>query len=232
MPAERTTRDLVAALAVLVALNVLTVSVLDEAVAAVVQVAVAVGAVGLAMQRGYSRGELGLSRRTVGAGVRLGTALSVIVVVGVVMVAAIPFTNGFLDDDRFVDISGWRVAYEVLVRIPIVTAMSEELLFRSVLLAVMSAITTRGRAVVASSVCFGLWHVLVTLDDLGGNAATDSLTTAGRIGGVAGAVAATAVAGGVFAWTRLRSGSVLAPWLLHSSLNGATFVAGYVVTSA
>lgn len=231
MPPDHTRRDVIVVLAGLVTLNLVTVELLDDAAQAVVQVTAALGAVVVAVRRGYSVDELGLSRRTLRAGLRLGAMLSAVVIVAVIVVAATSFTRGFLDDDRFVELSGWRFAYEVLVRIPVVTALSEELLFRSVLLAVMSKVMTNVRAVVASSVCFGLWHVLVTLGDLGGNATTDSLSTAGRIGGVVGVVVVTSVAGMAFAWTRSRSDSVAAPWLVHTALNGSTFVAGYVLAS-
>ena len=194
-----------------------------------VQVATAIGAVAIALGRGYTVEELGLSRSTASDGLRLGAALSVVAVIGVVAIAALPVTRDFLDDERFGDLTGWEAAYEVFVRIPIVTALSEELLFRSVLLAVLLAMATTRRAVVVSSLCFGLWHVLVALDDLGENAVTDGLDTIGRLAGVVGVVAVTAIAGAVFAWARLRSGSIVAPWLLHAVLNRATFSAGYLL---
>lgn len=231
MPADRPSRNLWVVLAGLVTLNVLIVAVLDEAPAAILQVAVALGAVSVAVRLGYSFEELGLSTRAAAAGLRLGAALSAAVVGGVIAIAVLPFTRDFLDDERFVDISGWQVAYEVGFRIPIVTALSEELLFRSVLLAVLLAMTTTRRAVVVSSLLFGLWHVLVALDDLDENAMTDSLGATERLGAVVGVVAATSAAGAVFAWTRLRSGSIVAPWMLHTTLNGATFTAGYVLAS-
>jgi uncharacterized protein len=42
----------------------------------------------------------------------------------------------------------------------------------------------------------------------------------GRLSGVVAAVVATAVAGLVLCWLRLRSGSLLAPALLHATVNG------------
>lgn len=231
MPLERPNADLGPTVVGLVVLNVVTVAVLAAPVAAAVQVAVSLGAVWIALRRGYSVDELGLSRRAVPAGLRLGAAMSAVVVGVVVIIAVLPFTRDFLDDERFVDISGWQVAYEVGFRIPIVTALSEELLFRSVLLAVLLAMTTTRRAVVASSLLFGLWHVLVALDDLGGNAMTDSLGAAERLGAVVGVVAATSAAGVVFAWTRLRSASIVAPWLLHTTINASTWTAGFLLAT-
>ncbi len=88
-------------------------------------------------------------------------------------------------------------------------------MIRSVPLAVLLACVSTRWAVAWSSVAFGLWHVLGTLGDLGGNAATDSLSAVERAGSVAGVVLATTIAGVIFAWTRLRSGSLVAPWRIH-----------------
>jgi len=46
---------------------------------------------------------------------------------------------------------------------------------------------------------------------------------------VAGNVAVTALAGAVFGWLRLRSGSVAAPVLAHAALNDAALLAGHIV---
>jgi membrane protease YdiL (CAAX protease family) len=118
-----------------------------------------------------------------------------------------------------------------VIRIPLVTALSEELMFRSVLLAVLLTIVSARWAVVWSSVAFGLWHVLGTLGDLGGNAATDSLGAVERVGSVVAVVVATTTAGVIFAWTRLRSESLVAPWMIHVAFNGATFAAGLAVAT-
>jgi membrane protease YdiL (CAAX protease family) len=55
---------------------------------------------------------------------------------------------------------------------------------------------------------------------------------AGRALGVAAAVAGTAVAGLVFCWLRLRSGSLLAPALVHWALNGLGYLLAFLVLSA
>ena len=140
-----------------------------------------------------------------------------------------PFTRGFFDDERFVDLPAIDVVVEVGLRIPIVTALGEELLFRSVLLAVLLVGLSRGRAVAISSLLFGLWHVLTTIGDLDGNAATDDLSVWEAALGVLGVVVATGLAGAAFCWLRLRSGSVAAPWLVHTVLNASTYVAGAIL---
>lgn len=45
---------------------------------------------------------------------------------------------------------------------------------------------------------------------------------------MAGNVLATAVAGAVFSWLRIRSGSLLAPALAHLGTNDITYVVGWL----
>jgi len=106
-----------------------------------------------------------------------------------------------------------------------VTALTEELLFRSVLL----ALTTTKLAVAWSSLVFGLWHVLTTLNGLDGNEATESLDGWAAPGSVVAVVIATGVAGVIFTWSRLRSGSAVAPWIVHTAFNSSTFTAGVLL---
>jgi membrane protease YdiL (CAAX protease family) len=234
MPSSRSVRryvDLVVVLCALVASNLATAVLLDSWPEAVAQVLAAIALVAFAGWRGYSADSLGLSPRAVRAGLRLGAIVSGVIVLGVVAIAVVPFGRSFLEDDRFSDLSGWSAMYQLVIRIPLVTALSEELMFRSVLLAVLLTIVSTRWAVVWSSVAFGLWHVLATLGDLGGNAATDSLGAVERVGSVAGVVVVTAIAGVIFAWTRLRSESLVAPWMIHVAFNGATFAAGLAVAA-
>jgi membrane protease YdiL (CAAX protease family) len=81
---------------------------------------------------------------------------------------------------------------------------------------------------VASSVLFGLWHVLPTWNDTG---RATALAAAGgqRVLVVLGTVVATGIAGAVFAWLRRRSGSLLAPVLAHLAVNAAALTAAWVV---
>jgi membrane protease YdiL (CAAX protease family) len=221
--------DLVAIIVLLVALNLATGFVLDGWVSGVVQIGTAVAAVAVALRRGYTPAQLGLDRRDLGSGLRLGGIVSAVIAAVVALAALVPFSRGFFDDERFVDLPAIDAVVEVALRIPIVTALSEELLFRSVLLAVLLVATSTGRAVAVSSLLFGLWHVLTTIGDLDGNAATDELSTWEAGLGVVGVVVATGLAGAGFCWLRLRSGSIAAPWLVHTVLNASTYLAGFIL---
>lgn len=71
--------------------------------------------------------------------------------------------------------------------------------------------------------------MLTTIGDLDGNAATDDFSVWESALGVLGVVLTTGLAGAGFCWLRLRSGSVAAPWLVHTVLNAGTYVAGAIL---
>ena len=90
---------------------------------------------------------------------------------------------------------------------------------------------SRARAVAVSSILFGCWHVLPTLETLtlnpvGAVVGDDPARTGGA---VLAAVAVTAAAGLGFSWLRLRGDSVLAPVVAHAAVNGSAFVAARLV---
>src|SRR4029079_17876781 len=130
-------------------------------------------------------------------------------------------TRHFFADNRVVDVADGDAAYELLVRIPVVTAATEELLFRSVLLAVAAESLGVRRAVVWTSLVFGVWHVVPALHSHRHNsAAADAVDgVGGRAALVVGTVAATAVAGLGLSALRLRTKSVVAPIIVHAAVN-------------
>jgi membrane protease YdiL (CAAX protease family) len=83
-------------------------------------------------------------------------------------------------------------------------------------------------AVLWTSLLFGTWHVLPTIDHYQGNPASDLAADPGRGRRltVLATTLTTATAGGVFAWLRLRSGSVLAPILAHAAVDASAYLAG------
>jgi uncharacterized protein len=180
----------------------------------------------LARALGLERGELGLARTDAVAGLRWGvgaTAVVTVVVVGGVVFEDVIGPLGALLHDVRADLSTGQLAYAVLVRIPLGTALFEEVAFRGVLLAAFLRATTTSRAVVLSSVVFGLWHVAPTIVALRLN-----LVAPGSVEGllaIVGGVLATTVGGALFTWLRLRSGSLLAPLLAHWAVNGVGLVA-------
>jgi membrane protease YdiL (CAAX protease family) len=139
-----------------------------------------------------------LGLRNTAAGLKWGAAAAAVPVLGSAVVAAVPALR------RRVRPSEDALAEWVLFRIPVGTVVTEELLFRGVLDAASPAL---------SPIFFGLWHIHPA------RAAGDT---------VLGTVAATAAAGVVFSWLRARSGSVLAPALLHYFLNASGAVLAHL----
>ncbi len=154
--------------------------------------------------------ELGLEPSRIAAGLRWG-GIAFGLIASAVTLAAVLSPGSFDDDQADVDLGG--LAGRTLFVIPVGTVALEELAFRGVLLGLLLRLTTAGWAVVASSVCFGLWHI----------PGVDGAV------GLAGTVLATTAAGGLFAWLRLRAGSLLAPALAHLAFNSVAFTAAWLV---
>jgi membrane protease YdiL (CAAX protease family) len=176
--------------------------------------------------------ELGTERSRVGAGLRFGAVAGVVVLAVVGAVALAPGGSAAMADDR-VDVSAGAMLVQVLITIPLGTVVLEELAFRGLLLGLLRRLTSTGQAVLISSTLFGIWHVAPALASVGGAGALAGVTAtpAGVAAAVAGTVATTFVAGLVFCWLRLRSGSLLAPALAHVATNGVAFAIAWAVAA-
>jgi membrane protease YdiL (CAAX protease family) len=131
--------------------------------------------------------------------------------------ALVPVLRPLLGDARVAGLGAGELAGQVLVRIPLGTVLWEEVAFRGVLLAALGRLRSLRGATGASAVLFGLWHVRPALGALAANdLAAGPLA---RTGAVVLACLGTAAAGVLFAELRLRSGSLLAPALLHLAMN-------------
>jgi membrane protease YdiL (CAAX protease family) len=183
----------------------------------------AVGAVLVAVARraGSSWDELGLDRRHVRPGLAVGAAAASAAVAGMVLAAALPATQGLFDDERVpAEASGGERLYQTALRIPVGTAVFEELAFRGVLLALLRRRLSLSAAVAVDSALFGLWHIVPTL----ATARANGIVGVGRVGLVIGSVAATAVGGAVFCALRLRGRHLVAPVLLHVAFNDTGYL--------
>lgn len=203
----------------LIAYNALVNEVLDDTWHGLAALFVGAALIFGARYDGHTWDELGLVRSTLGTGLRYGAAFSLIVIAGITLLALTPATQDNFNDPDFIELPFSSVAWEVLARIPTVTAGFEELAFRSVLLASLSGFLTRYWAVAAQAVLFGLWHILPTLGP--------STST----GEIAVAVMFTAVSGVLFGFLQLRTKSLAAPFILHATTNGTTFLAAWFVTN-
>ncbi|MFL6130344.1 MAG: CPBP family intramembrane glutamic endopeptidase [Mycobacteriales bacterium] len=176
----------------------------------------------VARAAGLTAAELGLTRWR--SGLRWGAAPAAAVLLG--YGAALLVAR-----DQLASSTGrsWPdVLVAALVIVPLGTVLAEELAFRGVLWALLRRGPGVRAATAVSSVLFGLWHVLPAL---GGGAANEVATgalgggPAGTLARVLGTVLLTTAAGAVFCWLRVRSGSLLAPALLHWTLNGLGLLA-------
>lgn len=166
---------------------------------------------------GLSWEELGLARRHVSAGARWGAACLALVAAAYGVTLSVPALRPLLTDARMAGVDGGELAYRVLLGIPLGTVLWEELAFRGVLLAALTRVLSLRTAVAVSAAVFGVWHVRPTLSALALNDVVDGpvLTGLAVLLGCLG----TAAAGVVLAWLRLRTGSLLAPALVHVATN-------------
>ncbi len=183
----------------------------------VANVAAAAVVVAAARWAGLTWAELGLARRRLPAGLRWGGLCAALVAGGYAVAVAVPVLRPLLTDARVGDMDGAEIAYQVLLRIPLGTVLWEEVAFRGVLLAAGARVLSLPAATALSSAVFGVWHIRPTLSGLAAN----DLVGGPVATGVAVAVAClgTAAAGVLLTGLRLRSGSLLAPALVHVATN-------------
>ena len=210
------------------ALDVLAHSLGKPAARAAVRFGGVAALLGMARAAGVSWAGLGLGRGELRSGLRTGVVAGGCAVVVVFAGVALPATRGFFADERAArTAAGGGLALEV-ARITFAAVPPEELTYRSALLGLRLGNGSRAGAVAWSSVLFGLSHIQPTLATMSQTAAGQHLAhrPLRQAAFVAGNVAATGAAGAVFAWLRLRSGSVLAPLLAHAALNDSALIAG------
>jgi uncharacterized protein len=193
--------------------------------------ALAAGLLALAWWAGASARDLGVQRSRIRAGAGWGLGASVVVavvlIVAVALAEVVAPIGALLADERAAQPES-EIVHAMLVRIPFGTAVFEEVAFRGVLLGLLLRATSAVRAVAISSVVFGVWHVPPTLVTLTIN--DMAWASSAAIGAVLGAVVVTTIAGVIFAWLRLRSGSVLAPILAHWATNALGLLAAASTT--
>jgi membrane protease YdiL (CAAX protease family) len=194
-------------------------------------IVLALGCVGFGLVTGLTWEQMGLSVGHVVSGLLWGLAVALPIVVAVTALAVFPRTAHFFSDAPSKHASVKAASYQLGFRIPFGTALSEEVLFRGVLLGLLLQNHSVWVALVISSVAFGLWHVLPTLQTLRTNEAVKSMLgdKKHRHGlALTAPVLVTSLAGVGFGWLRLVSGSVLAPWIVHVTSNTASYAGGYI----
>ncbi len=178
---------------------------------------------------GCSADDLGLAPSRVRDGLKLGGVVAAATTLAVMAAAAVPAGRRFFADEEKSDHSGVAAAYHLLVRIPIGTAVAEELMFRGAVFGVFRRRRSALAAAAISSALFGLWHVVPALGAQDELASSVSDKT-GTVGLGLATVAATGAAGLGFAYLRMRSDSVVAPIVAHAALNATAFGISLIVS--
>ena len=174
--------------------------------------------------------DMGMRRDRIGRGLIVGGITVALIAIGIVVAVIFPPTRDLFRDDRIVDASIPFLLFEALIRVPIATALYEEVLFRGVIFGMLSRRMAPLWAALVSSAAFGFWHILPTLETVETNPAGGMFTGIFGMGlASVGAVLGTAAAGLVFMWLRLRANSVVAPILTHAAWNGFAIIAGLIV---
>ena len=195
---------------------------------AVMNVVTAAGLTAFARRAGCSPDDLGIRAVDAAAGLRLGLAAAAVATGGVALGASLPATRPFFCDRRVIVVGRCEAIYHLAVRIPLATALAEELTFRGALLGLAQRRRSPAAAVGWTSLLFGASHALPTLRHYDGNPASGLVADPrqGRRLAVLGTTVTTAGAGCLFAWLRLRSRSLLAPILAHAATNASAYLAG------
>jgi uncharacterized protein len=227
-PATRGVPPEAVGVAVLAVHNVAVHRLLPAPAGAALNLATAAGLTAFARRAGCSRGDLGIDPGDAGNGLRAGLGAAAAAGAAVGLAATLPATRRFFHDRRVSGVGRREAAYHLAVRIPLATALAEELQFRGALLALLRRRRSPATAVLWTSLLFGASHALPTIDHYQGNPVSDLAADPGRGRRltVLATALSTASAGGAFAWLRLRSGSVLAPTLAHAALNVSAYLAG------
>ncbi len=217
---------LAGAVAVLAALNIVGNLILPSWSYVPVNLACAVLLIGIARRGGAATTDLGLERDRVRHGVIIGVAAGGILIAVLLVAVALPWTREFFEDERAAGIGAAGLAYRVVIRIPLGTAILEEVAFRGAVHGLCLRIWGFRAAAAVSAVLFGLWHVIPAIDVADGNAGVVGMGTAMI---VTGAVVSTALAGLVLTWIRQRAESLVAPIVVHALANSAAFTLAWTV---
>ncbi len=221
---------LVAILALAGYANVIANEVLDDAWHIPFNLGILGVAILIARRAGTTWTTMGLRTDRVKRGLGVGGVVIAVIAAGVAVGIAIPATRELFKDDRIIDNSVAWVLFQAFVRIPLATALYEEVLFRGIVFGMLIRRRSPLTAGLMTSVLFGLWHILPTIETLNTNPGGDMFT--GIIGlGVAiiGAIAGTFVAGLGFLWIRLYANSTYASVLAHIGTNSVAMLGSLLV---
>lgn len=188
--------------------------------------AIALAATGLALGAGLTTDDLGLSRSSLRRGAGWAAVIVIVVVLLIAAGLAVPPVRELFRNEAYTSLPWAMLSASVLI--PLQTVVPEEVLFRGILLGALARRYRARVAVLTQALLFGLWHIVSSTGLTAGNPGIGDAVgdgTAGALLGVLGAVVFTTVAGVLFGWLRMRTGSLLPAIALHWAANGAGAIA-------
>jgi uncharacterized protein len=187
----------------------------------------AIALTAFARRNGCTPAELGMGRADLSRSLKIGSIAALCCSTGIGIAAAVPSTRRLFLDEQLRGMSLKQTLYHAGLRIPVATALAEEIMFRSALHALFARKHSLPITLAWTSSLFGLWHILPTLDTFDRNPASKIVQVRGcsqPMAAAIGSAGATAAAGLFFSYLRLSSRSVVASVLTHAAINIVGFV--------
>lgn len=208
---------------VLAAHNLIQNEVLDEKAYVAGNLIVASALLAIGRSAGLDRDDIGLQPGDLRSGASLGLGATITSLLAAVIALRSAPLNARLRDQRLPAENLARVVRRTLIRFPIGTALFEEVAFRGVLPPLLSRDETRVSGDVRSAVVFALWHLIPAHQALRVN--NFGQTRLVRLAGTLVGAIAAGVAGYALSRVRRRTDSLLASWVIHSSVNAVSYLA-------
>lgn len=163
---------------------------------------------------GLKWGELGLSRKHVAVGIRWSL---IILLAGILFsLSAFLVNPESFRDPRYNQPFG-AAFIAAFVLLPLKTVLFEELAFRGLLAGLLDSLKGKWFAITGSAVAFGLWHLPTALGAAG--SLRNNQLVLPEYGVLLLVFTTTGIVGGVLAYLRFRSKSLLVPVTLHWVIN-------------
>ncbi len=194
----------------------------------------AVALIVIARHAGFDFTGVGLAfrrwHRPVGVGLLLVACTGFIFALGMVL----PATRDAFLDARVTQTGVAGMLFQVLLRIPLGTVLLEEIAFRGVLPTLFGgnpAQVWRWRPVLASSLLFGMWHVLPSTALTNGNSAVREMLGGSAVLVAVLAVASTMLVGILLSLACYVGRGLKASMLVHWATNSLGFVAAWLIVN-
>lgn len=177
---------------------------------------------------GLSFPQMGLTLHGVTKIIIVSIAATLAIFLVTFLVSFIPFLKRIFLGESFANARARTVFFEAGFRIPLGTALVEEILFRGVLLGALLQSYSPVAAGIIAAIVFGLWHIVPSINSIESNNAVQeklrakSLHTASSVAAI---VLVTTIAGLFFNWLRIVSGTIFTTWAVHWAINSSGAVA-------